>query len=152
MKRITKKRNSKKLRESVMTQMDKTRAEIEKDHPGLLASIRKFAEGAKTGGVTKEVPPQAAPKKKLEHDDIKGLDKAEKAAMFEEMLNAKKGADKKVPGEGVKHREKKPSVIASEEEVAIDRQKNLETILKFAASNPGMDMKKLKAELKGFLN
>ena len=47
----------------------------------------------------------------------------------------------------------KPKAQVKEEhgdEITIDRQKNLEVILKYAASKPGS--KKLKQELKDFLN
>ena len=98
MKRITKKRKTKKIREDALKQLRETRAHLEKEHPQLLEKIRKIVEKA-----------NQAPE-----------------------------------------RESTEMMSGSDEMISIDRKKNLEAILKYAALKPGSE--KLKQELKDFLN
>lgn len=109
MKRRTEKRQAKKLRESVLKQMRETRAQLQKDHPGMFAALRALAAKANP-------QPQSSPPPESEQP------------------------------------EKEEKLSGEEEVVHIDRKKNLEAILKYAASNPDADLDALKSDLKKLLN
>ena len=112
MKRRTEQRQAKKLRETVMKQLRDTRAQMQKDHPGLFTALRTLV--AQASPAPDQGQQKAAP-------------------------SPKKTKLKQPPKE-------------DEEIVQIDRKKNLEAVLKYAASKPDADLSGLKKDLKKFLN
>lgn len=64
------------------------------------------------------------------------------------LMVAEKQPDKAAPRVETKKSKQPPK----QETQAVDRKKNLEIILKYAASNPGVDLGELKEEIKRFLH
>lgn len=54
------------------------------------------------------------------------------------------------PQEKLPQQQEKQAPLVEEETVFIDRRKNIEAVMKYAALNPGSD--KLRAQLKEFIN
>lgn len=96
-----------------MKQLRDTRAQMQKDHPGLFTALRTLVAQSSPG-------PDGEDQQKMPP-------------------SPKKIKPKAPPKE-------------DEEVVHIDRKKNLEAILKYAASKPDADLGALKKDLKKFLN
>lgn len=116
MKKIIEERKSRSIRENAMREMRKTRAKLEKEHPEMLAGIRRLL---------------ALSQKKTKAGDV--LPKQNEKLQ----PNPQPESDPKHEPRG-------------QESIKIDRNKNLEAVLKYAAKNPGSQA--LKDSLKEFLN
>ena len=124
MKKINDKREKQRIREEAMEQLRKTKAHLEQEHPALLKAMRLFV--AKTG------QGQAAKAEKETPAPVKRIKVKPGAAMAQKPVVAQ------------------PEARSNDDLVVIDREKNLETVLRYAAANPNMG--KLKEQLKDLLN
>ena len=130
MKKIIDKREKARIREEAIELLRKTKAHLEEEHPALMKAMRLFAE--RTGQVEADSQSEAKPNKRIK---VKPGCKKDSTK-----LEAKRRQNRLI---------KKATPLA-DDVVAIDREKNLEIVLRYAAANPNAG--KLKEQLKDFLN